>query len=374
LIGWICGEDGLIIHTIDGENWIQQSTPVTINLYDVFFLDNLLGWSCGEDGTIIHTFDGGQTWEIQETQIYDRKFVSIALTNFYGQIYGFCVGDTCGVSTSDGDEWLGGTSLNMFYDITYWEPQPGGFRACILTNNEMQCTQDYGITWEWVGVFEDLQFGIIRKNKQGFPWITNTWTVGLNGTAYYNHYPGNGYPFFPAITPDTLDLYEGDVDENDSTIWAVGELGEIIYSTDFGFTFQKYVSPTNYNLYDVEFSGTETGWAVGDSGTILKYTGDWTITKTENYIPSKNEMNISVNPNPFTTSTQICYEIENASSVTINVYDYTGKRIRSFDQGKMDKGSHCVEFSSDGLTSAIYFYSLELNGQVSASKKMTVVK
>jgi hypothetical protein len=79
-------------------------------------------------------------------------------------------------------------------------------------------------------------------------------------------------------------------------------------------------------------------------------------------------------PNPFRTTTKICYEIENASSVTINVYDYTGKRIKSFDQGRMDKGSHCVEFNSEGLTSGIYFYSLEVNGMVSDSKKMTVVK
>ena len=91
--------------------------------------------------------------------------------------------------------------------------------------------------------------------------------------------------------------------------------------------------------------------------------------------PISNQEEITrVYPNPFTTSTQICYEIENASSVTIHVYDYTGRRIRSFDQGTMDKGSHCVEFSSDGLTSGIYFYSLEVNGQVITSKKMTIVK
>jgi hypothetical protein len=79
-------------------------------------------------------------------------------------------------------------------------------------------------------------------------------------------------------------------------------------------------------------------------------------------------------PNPFTSSTQICFEIENKSSATIHVYDNIGKRIMSFDQGMMDKGLHCVEFIADGLTSGIYFYNLELNGQVSTSKKMMLVK
>ncbi len=97
------------------------------------------------------------------------------------------------------------------------------------------------------------------------------------------------------------------------------------------------------------------------------------ITNTKK-LKAKCQQPLVCYPNPFTTTTQICYEIENASSVTINVYDYTGRCIRSFDQGTMDKGSHCVEFSSDGLTSGIYFYSLEVNGQVITSKKMTIVK
>jgi hypothetical protein len=79
-------------------------------------------------------------------------------------------------------------------------------------------------------------------------------------------------------------------------------------------------------------------------------------------------------PNPFNSSTQICFEIENTFSVTIHIYDFTGRHIKSMDQGTIDKGSHSVELSSDGLTSGIYFYSLEVNGLKTDAKKMTLMR
>ncbi len=57
LTGWICGENGLIIHTIDGDNWIQQQSQVTVDLYDIFFLDSLKGWACGDSVTVLKTND-----------------------------------------------------------------------------------------------------------------------------------------------------------------------------------------------------------------------------------------------------------------------------------------------------------------------------
>ncbi len=79
-------------------------------------------------------------------------------------------------------------------------------------------------------------------------------------------------------------------------------------------------------------------------------------------------------PNPFSGITQIWYQLEEESSIIVNIFDYTGKRIRSYSQGTMVKGAHFFEFSSDGLPAGIYFYSLEVNGKISDSKKMTVMR
>lgn len=348
LSGWICGENGLMLHTTDGEYWVQQPTPVTVDLFDVFFLDSLKGWSCGDSGIIINTNNGGLNWIVQEDFYSDYTYKSIELTLFNGSIYGYCVGNNIGVSTSDGQLWLGTTSLNIIHDVTFWDPY-NGFRGCFLINNEMQCTQDYGMTWEYVGLFEFMQYGIIRKD-QPFSWIWNTWTVGVRGTVYYNHYPGNFYPFLQAQTPDTLDLFEGDVDEIDSTIWAVGELGEIIYSTDFGVSYLKYPSPTTKNLYDVEFPGKTTGYAVGDSGTLLRYTGEWIITDIQEEQNIRDEIKILISPNPFTENVSINIRMLHDEDLQITVYDLKGMVVKNLFTGVIKTGS--IEIFWDGINNA----------------------
>lgn len=192
LTGWICGENGLMLHTTDGDNWNQQPTPVTVNLYDVFFLDSLNGWACGDSVVVLKTSNAGEIWELLDTPINDRKLVSIEFTVFNGFHYGYSVGDTAALGTPDGGQtWYGGNSQVMFYDVTFWDPYDG-FRGCFLTPYEMQCTEDFGNTWEWVGVFEFIQYGIIRKDSAEFSWFYNCWTVGNFGTAYYTVYPGGG--------------------------------------------------------------------------------------------------------------------------------------------------------------------------------------
>ena len=79
-------------------------------------------------------------------------------------------------------------------------------------------------------------------------------------------------------------------------------------------------------------------------------------------------------PNPFNGNTQIWFKLEDESVVKLCVYDYAGKQISSYNEGAMEKGSHFIEFNSAGLSSGIYFYSLEVNGIVTDSKKMTVLR
>ncbi|OQX75212.1 MAG: hypothetical protein B6D61_10820, partial [Bacteroidetes bacterium 4484_249] len=79
-------------------------------------------------------------------------------------------------------------------------------------------------------------------------------------------------------------------------------------------------------------------------------------------------------PNPFNGSTQIWYKLNEESNVSVKVYDYTGKEIRTFNKGMVDKGAHFVEFNSAGLPTGIYFYNLEIDGKLSDAKKMTVVR
>ncbi|MEZ5195654.1 MAG: hypothetical protein R2764_04445 [Bacteroidales bacterium] len=47
--------------------------------------------------------------------------------------------------------------------------------------------------------------------------------------------------------------------------------------------------------------------------------------------------------------------------------------IKTYNKGTIEKGAHSVEFDAEGLPPGIYFYSIEVNGILSDSKKMVIV-
>ena len=60
--GILVGDNGTILHTIDGgENWVFQESNTTRRLLTVFFVNDNIGWAVGEYGTIIKTVTGGIT-------------------------------------------------------------------------------------------------------------------------------------------------------------------------------------------------------------------------------------------------------------------------------------------------------------------------
>jgi hypothetical protein len=79
-------------------------------------------------------------------------------------------------------------------------------------------------------------------------------------------------------------------------------------------------------------------------------------------------------PNPFNGTTQIWFKLAEESSVTVTVYDYTGKEVSIIKPGLLETGNHTVEFNSANLPSGIYFYSLEVNDIKTDTKKMTLIR
>jgi photosystem II stability/assembly factor-like uncharacterized protein len=63
--GWIVGDSGIIAHTTDGHNWIEQTNPKMCTFFAVLFLDSNEGWTVGTNGTILHTINGGTTWTVE---------------------------------------------------------------------------------------------------------------------------------------------------------------------------------------------------------------------------------------------------------------------------------------------------------------------
>lgn len=79
-------------------------------------------------------------------------------------------------------------------------------------------------------------------------------------------------------------------------------------------------------------------------------------------------------PNPFKESTQIYYKLNAESNVKLSVYNYTGQLIKTYKEGTKTKGIHYIDFDANGLKNGIYLYSISINGQITDSKKMTIMK
>ena len=82
-------------------------------------------------------------------------------------------------------------------------------------------------------------------------------------------------------------------------------------------------------------------------------------------------------PNPFNASTTISFELRNAGFVSLDIFDVTGRTVgvQNFEplQQQMPAGQHSIVFDAEGLTSGIYFVSLQA-GDFKQTQKIVLMK
>ena len=84
-------------------------------------------------------------------------------------------------------------------------------------------------------------------------------------------------------------------------------------------------------------------------------------------------------PNPFNPSTTIAYDLVQAGEVALDVYDTLGQRVARLFAGSQAAGNYSVSWDGrdaqgNVVSSGIYFYRLTMNGQLSESRVMTLLK
>lgn len=80
------------------------------------------------------------------------------------------------------------------------------------------------------------------------------------------------------------------------------------------------------------------------------------------------KLNVSNYPNPFNSSTIITYDLPKDGRVTIIVYDLLGRKIETLVNEYAKAGKYSTNFNSDGLSTGIYFYRLEIAGNYTVGK------
>ena len=81
-------------------------------------------------------------------------------------------------------------------------------------------------------------------------------------------------------------------------------------------------------------------------------------------------------PNPFNPSTSIDFDLKDASSVTLKIYNTLGEEVATLlNMEDMDAGRNTITFQADGFASGVYFYRLIVNnGSYQQTKKMLLLK
>ena len=79
-------------------------------------------------------------------------------------------------------------------------------------------------------------------------------------------------------------------------------------------------------------------------------------------------------PNPFNPSTRIRYNVMRTGRIVIEVFDITGKKVRTLLDNTQSPGSYEVEFNAGSLSSGVYYYSLRAGDALQGVKRMTLLK
>ena len=323
--GYVSGDGTVFKTTTGGTDWFEtSSTGINNDLYDVFFLNENTGWTVGQNGKCFKTTNAGNNWISFDwgggtDDALNCSFIN-ANTGWICGENGKLYKTTDGGATTTSQEinaYHGDIiSLDMFSSNTGW----------ITTQIDVRKTTNGGTNWDTVY----LPFTDIYPEDLSFADEMNGMILDGEGNVFKTS------------------------DGGDS--WEAGNLAAYPSSA-------YMVSPT-----EAYFCGNYSyifGYKEVISGTELTYT---------NSIPKDHYLEQNY-PNPFNPSTTIKFGIPRQGLVSLKVYDMSGREVANLiNNRKMNAGQVTQRFDGSSLSSGVYFYSLVVDGELIATKKMVLVK
>lgn len=92
----------------------------------------------------------------------------------------------------------------------------------------------------------------------------------------------------------------------------------------------------------------------------------------ENGIPERTTLQQNY-PNPFNPSTKIEFALPTSGHAKLVVYDVLGREVATLVNEHLLAGNHEATFATEGLTSGVYFYVLQVAG-TTITRKMLLMK
>lgn len=341
-VGWVLTKEGgdntsnSIWKTTDGGNeWIEYQAPDATKIY---FLNRDIGIAAGKDG-INKTTDGGISW------------INVYIQTTLQQ---------CGMSS---ELWIG--------DIFFLDDKKGWAAGHLSGYIEPYC----GL--------------ILSTTDGGNTWISHEVSPEIGGITPRIHFMNDQYGFLLSLISSvskTSDAGESwnriksfpetlyDITVYDNFLWVAGAEGVIYKINTDGSQWIKYQAITNTCL--LTFAVTKdnsTSYLFGDNNTLLKYIKPVGVDdENNNDLPSNFEL-FQNYPNPFNPSTLLSYTIPEQSMISLKVYDSLGREVTTLENGIKSAGIYNLNFDAAGLSTGIYFYTINA-GNFIQTKKMLLLR
>jgi photosystem II stability/assembly factor-like uncharacterized protein len=236
-IGSSSSYDGLILKTTNGGNTWNTMVSGIISLWGIYFFDVNTGFVSGGNGNVLKTTNAGQNWISCNT----NTTISLWSITFINTSTGFVVGGTFNPNMKD---------------------NPGDGLILKTTNG--------GANWNSVLSAQPYTYFNIQ-----FPNSNTGYICGVNGIILKSADGGNNWSILGSGTSSYLfGLYAADA----STVTVSGggmngSSGTLLRTTNGGINWNCCLNPSdtsNSFLLSVNYSSTNTGYAVGVGGKMLK--------------------------------------------------------------------------------------------------------
>jgi photosystem II stability/assembly factor-like uncharacterized protein len=408
------------------EYWLKQESPTTKNLNVCVFTDSLNGWIGGDSGLILHTTNKGKSWNSQNSGVkngiislyFVNKNVGFGLSLEFGETPPNYLGTRILTTKNGGSSWDNylfadtGVFLNTIYFLDTLNGFIGGSEGKLLY------TTDAGNCW----IESILDSGIIS----GFPVVEIKFYNALTGFAAGGAFDiagviwnttngGRSWKSKIVGSEPVNDLYifdslnvlgvGGDFEYGASNVrttnagnfWQYRELGvfgiansiafrtqsetwvslgivdSFMISTNAGNNWKLTGTPNSSRIYDICFTDSINGWAVGVDGVILKYnSGVIGINESSSNYPGTFSLYQNY-PNPFNPVTHLEFGISKLEFVSLKIYDILGNEVATLVNEKKSPGRYEVTFDGSDLPSGVYYYRIEAGSEL-MTKKMLLVK
>lgn len=385
----------LLISSIANTQWVNIRPQLNTKFYQTGGITYMLTGTTTE-GYIYSTTNEGTTW---------NSLSGVILNS--GTLYSFALKNTTTivVGTSSGIKYYNNT-LYQTSNVT-WETRSvicDGTNFYAGTSQGVYKSTNNGANWTSLGDLSGISVSIILKAETTFfasvgdlykstnggsNWINTNmpggvcmtygngtlWTGGMNGSngvLYRSINLGTnwiednlGYLNDPkSIVTNGTDVY---ISTNNSKNVFHGYLQGSTYSyvlRNAGFPTQRPRINCMVVTYNHLLAGADSAIWRSPLAYVTEIKPQVTPVK---FVLEQNY------PNPFNASTEIRYQIPKEGTITLKIYDITGKELETLVNEKQSPGTYEVNWNASKYSSGVYFYKIETKGFID-TKRMLLVK